>query len=189
MFFYRDHKGETLLGKSSHAADEFIKRNPIGEVIVRLDKDKAEPDVGFFDLRIPDWTRGTTCWTRFLPTRGHTMTVQLRQDDGKYDQLKVNVIAEGCERSRLARAHSGKRRSATTTTNSTSSRKGSSSPGPRDSELGRPEDINFWWEDKDRGIRAVAVNTQDLIVDDLKAVDSVPTYQPTKSWTRGVSSS
>jgi predicted RND superfamily exporter protein len=47
-------------------------------------------------------------------------------------------------------------------------------------------DVSEWWEDTEFGIRAVAVNTRDLIVADLKAVDSAPKYQPTNSWTRGV---
>ena len=32
----------------------------------------------------------------------------------------------------------------------------------------------------------MATNTKDLIVHDLKAVEGVPKYQPTNSWTRGV---
>ena len=47
-------------------------------------------------------------------------------------------------------------------------------------------DIDYWWEDEDFGIRAVALNTKDLIVEDLKAVDGMPSYQQTNSWTRGV---
>jgi predicted RND superfamily exporter protein len=41
-------------------------------------------------------------------------------------------------------------------------------------------------ENEEFGIRAVGVNTKDLIVYDLKAVDGVPRFQPTNSWTRGV---
>ncbi len=39
-FFYPDHKGETI-HKAVLAADAFIKDNPMGEVIVRLDMDHA----------------------------------------------------------------------------------------------------------------------------------------------------
>jgi predicted RND superfamily exporter protein len=46
-------------------------------------------------------------------------------------------------------------------------------------------DVDWWWESKEHGIRAVAVNTTQLIVHDTKAVESIPSYQPTKSWTRG----
>jgi predicted RND superfamily exporter protein len=183
MFFYRDHKGETLLNVV-HAADEFIKRNPIGEVIVRLDKDKAEKDVGFFNLESL-----TDTWyymlDPLLPTRAHTMTVQLRQDDGSYDQLGVNIMADGSEPpawiEEFREAAIGNYKDEFDLVE-----EGEFFAWPERLGTWRAEDINFWWEDSDRGIRAVAVNTQDLIVDDLKAVDSVPTYQPTKSWTRGV---
>jgi hypothetical protein len=47
-------------------------------------------------------------------------------------------------------------------------------------------DISWWWESQEHGIRAVAISTDELIVQDTKAVDSIPTYQPTNSWTRGV---
>ena len=35
--------------------------NPLGEVSIRLDKDKAAPDAGFFDKEKPHSTSGTTC--------------------------------------------------------------------------------------------------------------------------------
>jgi hypothetical protein len=47
-------------------------------------------------------------------------------------------------------------------------------------------DVAAWWENDELGIRAVATHTKNLIVHDLKAVDGVPKYQPTNSWTRGV---
>src|SRR5262249_44721066 len=50
----------------------------------------------------------------------------------------------------------------------------------------KPSDVNQWWESEEFGVRAVAIHTKDLIVQDLKAVDPVPKYQPTNSWTRGV---
>ena len=49
-----------------------------------------------------------------------------------------------------------------------------------------PDDVSAWWESDELGIRAVATHTKNLIVHDLKAVDGVPKYQPTNSWTRGV---
>jgi predicted RND superfamily exporter protein len=48
------------------------------------------------------------------------------------------------------------------------------------------EDIDYYWESEEFGIRAVGANTKDLIVEDLKKVDGVPAYQATQSWTRGV---
>ena len=183
MFFYRDHKGETLM-KVTHAVDEFIKRNPIGEVIVRLDKNRAAPGASFFDSAslLDTWYY---MLDPLLPTRGHTMTVQLRQDDGKYNQLGVNVIAEGAP---LPDWLGTFREASIKNYNDELDLidEGQFFAWPERLGTWQLEDVDFWWEDTDRGIRAVAVNTQDLIVDDLKAVDSVPTYQPTKSWTRGV---
>ena len=46
--------------------------------------------------------------------------------------------------------------------------------------------MDLWWESEEHGIRAVGVNTKDLIVHDLKAVEGEPKYQPTNSWTRGM---
>ena len=183
MFFYRDHKGETLL-KVAHAADEFIKRNPIGEVILRLDKNKAPPEAGFFNLESL-----TDTWyymlDPLLPTRAHTMTVKLRQEDGTYENFTVNDIAAGADlppwledfRTRSIASYDEELDLID---------EGDYFTWPETLADWTPEDVNYWWEDPDRGIRAVAVNTQDLIVEDMKAVDSVPTYQPTKSWTRGV---
>jgi predicted RND superfamily exporter protein len=47
-------------------------------------------------------------------------------------------------------------------------------------------DVDQWFENDELRIRAVAVNTKDLLVDDQKARGSAPMYQPTQSWTRGV---
>jgi predicted RND superfamily exporter protein len=47
-------------------------------------------------------------------------------------------------------------------------------------------DVDAWWESEEFGIRAVAINTNQLIVQDLKAVEPTPRYQGTNSWTRGV---
>jgi hypothetical protein len=46
--------------------------------------------------------------------------------------------------------------------------------------------VNWWWESEEHGIRAVGVNTKDLIVHDMKAVEGEPKYQQTNSWTRGM---
>ncbi len=183
MFFYRDHKGETLL-KVAHAADEFIKRNPIGEVILRLDKNKAPPEAGFFDIESL-----TDTWyymlDPLLPIRAHTMSVKLRQEDDSYETLAVNDMSTGADlppwledfRTRSIASYEEELDLI---------EEGDYFTWPETLANWTPEDVNYWWEDPVRGIRAVAVNTQDLIVEDMKAVDSVPTYQPTKSWTRGV---
>jgi hypothetical protein len=48
------------------------------------------------------------------------------------------------------------------------------------------EDIDYWWENEELGVHAVALATDILIVEDLKAVDGIPAYQSTNPWTRGV---
>jgi predicted RND superfamily exporter protein len=183
MFFYRDHKGDTLL-RVVHAADEFIKRNPMGEVIVRLDKDKAAPEAGFFNRESL-----TDVWyymlDPLLPDRAHTLSVQLRQDDGSYRPLDVHVLDDGAAlppwidnfRERAISNYEEKLDQI---------EEGDHFSWPESLAEWFPEDVNYWWEDKTLGIRAVALNTKDLIVEDLKAVNSIPVYQPTNSWTRGV---
>ena len=49
-----------------------------------------------------------------------------------------------------------------------------------------PSDVDQWWDGASFGIRAVAVNTRDLLVQDLRSRDDpVPIHQPTLAWTRG----
>jgi hypothetical protein len=48
------------------------------------------------------------------------------------------------------------------------------------------DDVEWWWESEEHGIRAVATNETNLIVHDLKAVEGEPKYQQTQSWTRGM---
>ena len=185
-FFYRDHRGETIL-TVVHAAQEFIKRNPIGEVIVRLDINRAAPDAGFFTrealLDVLYYMLGP-----LLPARGHTLNVRIRTGapgDTAYAEQPVNVIADGAAlpewleqfRERAMTDYEDK-----------------FDMLDDDEVFTWPEDlaewdqsaVDAWWEDEDLGIRAVALNTTDLIVEDLKAVESVPAYQETNSWTRGV---
>ncbi len=42
---YPDHQGETII-RTTHFAEEFIEQNPLGEVSIRLDMDKAAPGRG-----------------------------------------------------------------------------------------------------------------------------------------------
>jgi len=183
-FFYPDHKGETIL-KAVHAAEEFIKRNPIGEVIVRLDKDKAQEDVGFFDKdNLADllyYMLGPV-----LPSpRNHTLTVQIRNDDGSYEAQAVNQVSSEEDlpdwieefRENALLDYEDQRDSLEEDEVFT---------WPETLAEWDLEDINSWWESEEHGIRAVALNIKDLIVHDTKAVDSVPSFQPTQSWTRGV---
>jgi predicted RND superfamily exporter protein len=180
---YRDHKGETIR-EVVMAADHYIKRNPIGEVIVRLDINQAGPEAGFFDQQsLLDklyYMLGP-----MLPTRGHTMTVQLRQEDGSYQQLDVNrVNGAGAMPDWLEDFRDGAVEDYEMAFDEVE--EGDFFPWPDSLAEWNPEDVDFWWESEEHGIRAVGVNTDDLIVHDTKAVEGVPKYQQTNSWTRGM---
>jgi predicted RND superfamily exporter protein len=183
-FFYPDHKGETIL-EAVYAAEEFIKRNPIGEVIVRLDKDKAQEDAGFFDKdNLADllyYMLGPV-----LPSpRNHTLNVQIRNDDGTYSTQAVTQVSgdgdlpdwiEGFREDAILDYEDER--------DSLDEDEVFTWPeGLQDWDL---SDVNGWWESEEHGIRAVSLNVKDLIVHDTKAVDSAPRFQPTQSWTRGV---
>jgi hypothetical protein len=180
---YRDHKGETIR-EVVMAADYYIKRNPIGEVIVRLDMNKAEPSAGFFDKQsLLDklyYMLGP-----MLPTRTHTMTVQLRQKDGSYQPLEPKEVNGAGELPGWldefregAIADYAEERDAL--------EEGDYFPWPDSLEDWTADDVNWWWESEEHGIRALGVNTKDLIVHDMKAVEGEPKYQQTNSWTRGM---
>jgi predicted RND superfamily exporter protein len=184
-FFYPDHKGETIL-KTVLAAEEFIKQNPIGEVIVRLDKDKARPDAGFFDYdSLADqlyYMLGPV-----LPSpRNHTLAVRVRNDDDEgYTSQEINFVGKGAElpdwieefREGALEDYENERDGLDEEEVFT---------WPETLDGWEADDVDAWWESEEHGIRAVALNVKDLIVHDTKAVDSVPRYQPTQSWTRGV---
>jgi uncharacterized protein len=180
---YRDHKGETIREVVS-AADYYIKRNPIGEVIVRLDMNKGEKDAGFFDKQT--WLdRLYYMLGPMLPTRNHTMSVQLRQKDGSYEPLEVHHVNGSGELPDWldefregAVADYEEQRDAV--------EEGDFFPWPSSLEDWSGSDVDWWWDSQEYGIRVVGVNTKDLIVHDLKAVEGVPKYQPTNSWTRGM---
>ena len=100
-FIYPDHKGDTIM-KTLIAADAFITKHPMGEVIVRLDKDQAEAGAPLWNCE-----RLTDIWYYMLgpllPARHHTLTVQIRQPDGSYKAIDV-IAATAKERpARLAR--------------------------------------------------------------------------------------
>ncbi len=181
QFFYPDHRGETIL-RAVSAADAFIERNPMGEVIVRLDQDHADRDAGLFD-----YDRLVDNWYYMLgpllPPRNHTLTVQIRGEDGSYRHAAVEQAngsyPEWLEQFRED-AHYGYE------DHLYGLEEGEVNTWPEDLADWDESDVDMWWEDEEYGIRAVAVNTKDLIVHDLKAVDGAPSYQPTNSWTRGV---
>jgi predicted RND superfamily exporter protein len=179
-FFYPDHKGETI-SKAVLAADAFIKENPMGEVIVRLDMDQAAQGARFFDRQ-----RLLDMWYYMLgpllPTRHHTLKIQIRKD-GAYESIAPVPASEkmpdwiGSFRDAAVSDYENERDSV---------EEGDYFSWPESLAGWDSSDVDSWWESEEYGIRAVAVNTRDLIVQDLKAVDSVPKYQPTNSWTRGV---
>jgi predicted RND superfamily exporter protein len=180
-FFYPDHKGDTIVEVVT-ASRYFIEQNPIGEVIVRLDMDHAERDDGW----------GTyNKWADFfyymfgpmLPPRNHTLNVRLRGADGSYQAVPVRPASEG-----LPEWLEEFREGAVADYESAASavEEGQVFTWPETLADWSPEDVDQWWESQEHGIRAVGVNTKDLIVHDLKAVDGAPRYQPTNSWTRGV---
>jgi len=181
-FFYPDHKGETIV-RVVHFAEEYIKNHPTGEVSVRLDRDEAHPDAGYTD---PEKLMDMWYYMLgpLLPTRHHTLTVRVRQDDGSYATLPVNTADEhglpDWIEAFQAEAHEHYENTRW--------------DWPEDEHFPWPEvladwetdDVGQWFESSELGIRAVEVDTNKLIVQDTKAVESVPRYQLTNSWTRGM---
>lgn len=181
QFFYPDQKGETIRN-SVHAAETFIEQNPIGEVDVRLDEQHASPEDGMFSgARIMDFV--FYFLGPMLPTRAHDLNIRMRQEDRSYKPMPVNEASAGLpewiDEFREA-AHA-----------SYEDARGSVAEGefftwPDEAGTWENGDVDAWWEDPGTGIRAVAVDTDLLFVQDMKSVDKTVEYQPTKSWTRGV---
>jgi predicted RND superfamily exporter protein len=185
-FFYPDHKGDTVV-YATHFAERFIADNPLGEISIRLDRDQREPGAGFFD---PDQLKDMAYYM-FGPLaslaagpRNHTLHVRIRQEDGSYRQLAVREASDDGVprwvdefRDAAISDYEEERDSL---------EEGEHFSWPETLASWDVDDLDAWWEDEEYGIRAVAVNTKDLVVADLKAVDATPKYQPTNSWTRGV---
>jgi predicted RND superfamily exporter protein len=180
-FFYPDHKGPTIL-KAVAASDYFIRENPMGEVIVRLDMDHAEKEAGFWDRE-----RLTDLWYYMLgpllPTRDHTLRVQVRENGG-YDSLAIKHADRDGLPPWIEEFREGAQEDFVNERDSVE--EGEYFSWPSSLEDWTDRDVSWWWESQEHGIRAVAVSTNQLIVQDLKAVESTPRYQPTNSWTRGV---
>ncbi len=180
-FYYPDHKGETI-HQVVLAADAFIKENPMGEVIVRLDMDHAAKGESFFSRQ-----KLTDIWYYMLgpllPPRNHTLNVQVKKSDGKYESIEVTQASAGAPewlgefREKAVADFEAERDSV---------EEGEFFSWPTTLANWGHDDVDAFWESQEHGIRAVAVNTKDLIVQDLKAVEPTPKYQPTNSWTRGV---
>ncbi len=180
-FFYPDHKGTTITQVVA-ASEHFIRENPMGEVIVRLDRDRAKPEAGFFD-----GDALTDLWYYMLgpilPTRNHTLHVQVR-DNGSYEKLAVQHADEDGLPEWLGEFRDGAIEDFEMERDSVE--EGDFFSWPSDLADWTESDVSWWWESQEHGIRAVAIGTDELIVQDIKAVDSIPRYQPTNSWTRGV---
>jgi len=181
QFFYPDTKGETI-NEAVHAAEDYIQANPIGEVNVRLDQRHGDPEASAFSAeRIKDFFYYML--GPLLPTRAHDLNVRLRQEDGSYSPLPVVPASEGLPdwidefREAAHEDYESARDSVG---------EGEFFTWPDELADWTDEDVDAWWEDTELGIRAVAVDTDLLIVQDTKAVDKAVEYQETKSWTRGV---
>jgi len=181
-FYYPDHRGETI-ALAVAAAEEFIKRNPIGEVNLRLDMDRAEADAGFFSY---DSLADKLYYMigPILPPRNHTLRISIRKADQSYQNTEVapaheDELPEWLDEFREAAMYDYEEQLDAT-------EEGEYFFWPDELADWGPGDVSAWWESDELGIRAVATHTKNLIVHDLKAVDGVPKYQPTNSWTRGV---
>jgi len=180
-FYYPDHKGETIT-YATHYAEQFIRENPLGEIYVRLDMDKATEHAGLFD-RDSFIDKLYYMFGPMLSPRNHTLNVRIRQGDGSYEPSAVNDPADG-----LPEWIEQFREDAMMDYEDTmyDTEEDEIFTWPDTLAEWEISDIDAWWEHRATGIRAIAVNTKDLIVADTKAVDETPKYQPTNSFTRGV---
>jgi len=182
QFFYPDHKGETIV-YATHFAEDFIKKNPLGEVIIRLEEDRAEPGAGLFTRE-----KLTDLWYYMLgpllPYRHHTMTVEIRQKDGSYMSAPVKQVSEDGLPDWIEEFRKAAQEDYVNERDSVE--EGDFFSWPSSLEDWESNDVGQWWENEEFGVRAVEVQTRNLIVADLKAVDAQPRFQPTYSWTRGV---
>ncbi len=187
-FFYPDHKGETVL-RATHFAEKFIEENPLGEISIRLDRDHKDPDEPLLSsdgLKDMGYYMFGPLADLVVGPRNHTLTVRIRQDDGSYSEEEVErpTADQGAPewieefREEAIYDYEDQLYAALDAEEHFS--------WPETLEDWSADDLDAWWESEEYGIRAVAVNTKDLIVADLKAVDPTPKYQPTNSWTRGV---
>ena len=181
-FFYPDHKGETIV-RVVHFADQYIKQHPTGEVSVRLDMDKADPDASYVD---PE--KLTDLWYYMLgpllPTRNHTLSVRVRQEDGSYNSLPVSHAGDDGLPDWIEEFQAAAQEDYSNTLFDWP--EGEHFPWPEVLEDWDADDVGQWFASEELGIRAVEVDTNKLIVQDRRAVDATPKYQLTNSWTRGM---
>ncbi|MCP5059932.1 MAG: MMPL family transporter [bacterium] len=182
-FFYPDHKGDTVQLAIS-AAREFIRQNPIGELELRLESDRAAPDAGVFGpQRMAD--RIYYLFGPMLPRRPHTLHLSSRDPSGSYSSVELPRLTRRSQAPAwLEEFAEGARRDYQRELQSMG--EGGYFAWPEELEDWDASDVDAVYENEELGIRAVAMKTRNLIVHDLNAVDSLPRYQPTQSWSRGV---
>jgi predicted RND superfamily exporter protein len=181
QFFYPDSKGETIR-RAVHAAESFIEANPIGEVDVRLDQQRGDPKASAFSYgRVMDFVYYFL--GPLLPTRSHDLNIRLRQEDKTYQALPVNDASKGLP-AWIDEFRDAAHENYENAKNSVA--EGEFFTWPASAGEWTNDDVDHWWEDTSLGIRAVAADTDLLLVQDMKSVDKFVEYQPTKSWTRGV---
>jgi predicted RND superfamily exporter protein len=180
-FYYPDHKGDTVVF-ATHFAEKFIEENPLGEISIRLDEDRGSHEDGFFEKQnlLDKWYY---MLGPLLPPRHHTLTVRMRQKDGTYVEAPVKrVSADGLPDWIDDFAD----RAMEDYQDESDVEEDEIFTWPASLAEWDKSDVSQWWENDEYGIRAVETQTKHLIVEDLKAVDAVPKFQPTNSWTRGV---
>ena len=176
-----DHKGTTIR-HAIETVEQFIEDNPTGLVSIRLDQNHAEPEASLWSgEKLKDGVYYAI--GPLLPEREHTLNVRLRNGDG-YDPVAVARVDEKglpgwTDEFREASIQQYRAEKEGT-------KLGRAFFWPDSLAEWDTDDVDQWWDDEEFGIRAVAVNTRDLLVQDLKAKHPEPQFQPTSSWTRGV---
>ncbi|HJO23070.1 MAG: MMPL family transporter [bacterium] len=179
--FYPDHKGDTIR-RAIATAERFIEENPIGVVAIRLDEDHGMPDQPVYH---PDRLTDFLYYMigPLLPVRSHSLGVRVR-NNGEYEAVEIRSVAEDGVPPWLEdfreEAHYAYEDAEDNAIN------GRIFTWPEHLNDWGPDDVDEWWESDNLGLRAVAVGEDALVVHDLRQPDSVPTYQPTQAYSRGV---
>ncbi|MCP4004390.1 MAG: MMPL family transporter [bacterium] len=180
--FYPDHKGETI-ERAVAVAERFIKQNPLGQISVRLEENRADSDAQWYETEaIKDFIYYMI--GPLLPTRAHALSVKGRQSDGTYVERPVNSVAEHGLPPWIEDFR--KEAHARYAEEFEKLRSGRTFTWPDELADWQTDEVDQWWEDTETDVRAVAVGTSSLIVHDRRTRDSAPIYQPTQSWARGV---
>jgi predicted RND superfamily exporter protein len=178
---YPDHKGETIR-RAVEVSEEFIAKNPMGAISIRLEENHVDPGSAWWKPeRVMDFVYYMI--GPLLPARAHSLRV-LRREDGEYVPFEVKSVARDGAPPWLGEFR--KAAHAKYEAESKSRRPGHIFGWPDELADWQDSDVDQWFENEELRIRAIAVNTKDLLVEDQKAMGSAPMYQPTKSWTRGV---